>query len=103
NTGVACVGNMGSERRFNYSAMGDVVNTTSRIESNTKMLGVDIVVSDDTVRAAPGFAVLEAGELLMKGKSRPVKLYALIGNEQTAATAEFQDLARVHARLMRNI
>jgi adenylate cyclase len=103
NTGEASVGNMGSERRFNYSAMGDVVNTTARIESNTKMLGFDIVVSDSTIQAAPGFAVLEAGELLMKGKSRPVKLYALVGDEQVAATAEFQDLARLHERLMRSI
>jgi adenylate cyclase len=67
------------------------------------MLGADIVVSEETLRAAPGFAVLEAGELLMKGKSRPVKLFALIGDEDVAATAEFQDLARVHGRLMQTI
>jgi adenylate cyclase len=103
NTGLACVGNMGSERRFNYSAMGDVVNTTSRIESNSKTLGLDIVVSDDTVKVAPGFALLEAGELLMKGKSRPVKLFALVGDEQTAATAEFQELARHHASMTQAI
>ena len=39
----------------------------------------------------------------MKGKSRPVKLFALIGDEQTAASAEFLDLARVHVRLMQTI
>jgi adenylate cyclase len=100
NTGEACVGNMGSERRFNYSAMGDVVNTTSRIESNTKLLGLDIVLSDDTARAAPGFAMLEAGELLMKGKSRPVKLYALVGDEEVAASTEFKELAFHHAQLV---
>jgi adenylate cyclase len=103
NTGMACVGNMGSERRFNYSAMGDVVNTTSRIESNTKELGVDIVISDDSARDAAGFAMLEAGELLMKGKSRPVKLFALVGDEETAASAEFKELAKYHARLMEAI
>jgi adenylate cyclase len=100
NTGVACVGNMGSERRFNYSAMGDVVNTTSRIESNTKEIGIDIVISDDTARLAPGFAVLEAGELLMKGKSKPVKLFGLVGDEQTAQSAEFLELAGQHAALL---
>ena len=102
-TGLACVGNMGSERRFNYSAMGDVVNTTSRIESNTKELGVDIVVSDDIARAVAGFAVLEAGELLMKGKSRPVKLFGLVGDEETAASAEFKELARHHIQLLEAI
>ncbi len=100
NTGVACVGNMGSERRFNYSAMGDVVNTTSRIESNCKLLGADIVISDDVARAVPGFAFLEAGELIMKGKSRPVKLYGLVGDEQTAASPEFKELSRRHAELL---
>lgn len=100
NTGVACVGNMGSERRFNYSAMGDVVNTTSRIESNTKLLGIDIVISDHTARAVPGYAMLEAGELTMKGKSHPVKLFGLVGDEKTAASAEFIELSRRHAELL---
>jgi adenylate cyclase len=99
-TGLACVGNMGSERRFNYSAMGDVVNTTSRIESNTKELGCDIVISDDIARAVPSFAMLEAGELLMKGKSKPVKLFALVGDEGAAARPEFKELARYHAELL---
>jgi adenylate cyclase len=103
NTGIACVGNMGSQRRFNYSAMGDVVNTTSRIESNTKEIGIDIVISDDTARAAPGFALLEAGELLMKGKSKPVKLFGLVGDEQTAASAGFIALARHHAEMLEAI
>jgi adenylate cyclase len=103
NTGIACVGNMGSERRFNYSAMGDVVNTTSRIESNTKEIGIDIVLSADTARLAPGFAVLEAGELLMKGKSKPVKLFGLVGDEQTAASADFIALARHHANMLEAI
>jgi adenylate cyclase len=100
NTGTACVGNMGSERRFNYSAMGDVVNTTARIESNTKELGIDIVISDDTARAVAGFALLEAGELTMKGKSHPVKLFGLVGDEKTAASPEFMQLAAHHAALL---
>jgi adenylate cyclase len=99
-TGEACVGNMGSERRFNYSVMGDVVNTTSRIESSSKEVGADIVISADTTFAAPGFAFLEAGALGLKGKSQPVKLYALVGDEKTAATAEFAELARRHGELI---
>jgi adenylate cyclase len=99
-TGEACVGNMGSERRFNYSVMGDVVNTTSRIESSCKEVGADIVVSDQTIGAAPGFAFLEAGALALKGKSQPVKLYALVGDEQTATSPEFGELAGRHAELL---
>ena len=100
NAGLACVGNMGSARRFNYSAMGDVVNVAARIESATKSFGVDILVSEDVVRAAPGMAVLEAGEILLKGKSQPSKLFALVGGEEIATTSEFAELTRLHASLL---
>lgn len=76
NFGVACVGNMGSEKRFNYSAMGDVVNVSARIESATKAFGTDILVSEEVAKAASGIATVEAGEILLKGKSIPSKLYA---------------------------
>ncbi len=100
NTGIACVGNMGSERRFNYSALGDVVNTAARIESACKVFGLDLLISEDVAHAARGFAVLEADALLLKGKARPTKLYALVGDEATAASAGFKQLAERHARLL---
>jgi adenylate cyclase len=103
NTGEACVGNMGSERRFNYSAMGDAVNTTSRIESACKDVGFDIVVSADTAKLVEGFALLEAGDLQLKGKSQRVKLFALFGDEAFAATPEFMELARLHAEMRKAI
>jgi adenylate cyclase len=100
NFGIAAVGNMGSEIRFNYSAMGDVVNTAARIESTTKEFGVDLLVSEDVANAALGMALLEAGEILLKGKSRPTKLYALAGDETLAADAQFAELARAHAAML---
>jgi adenylate cyclase len=103
NTGIACVGNMGSERRFNYSALGDVVNTAARIESSSKVFGLDLLLSEDVARAAGGFAMLEAGELLLKGKARPTKLFALLGDEAMAASAGFQELSQQHARLLEAI
>jgi adenylate cyclase len=99
NAGVACVGNMGSAKRFNYSAMGDVVNVAARIESATKSFGVDILVSEDVARAAPSMAFLEAGEILLKGKSQPSKLLALVGAEEFASSAEFAELKRLHESL----
>ena len=100
NTGEACVGNMGSERRFNYSAMGDVVNTTSRIESACKEVGFDILVSGETARLVSSFALLEAGDYDLKGKSQRVKLFALLGDEAFAATTTFKELAKLHAELL---
>jgi adenylate cyclase len=98
--GEACVGNMGSQRRFNYSAMGDVVNTSARIESSCKAVGMDIVVSEEITRAVPSFAFLEAGALGLKGKSRPMKLFGMVGDEQKAASPEFAELSRRHAELL---
>ncbi|QDL97078.1 adenylate/guanylate cyclase domain-containing protein [Rhodopseudomonas palustris] len=99
NTGVACVGNMGSARRFNYSAMGDVVNVAARIESASKEFGTDLLVSEEVARAAPALALLEAGEIRLKGKSRPTRLYALVGDEAFAASERFAELQRLHRGL----
>jgi adenylate cyclase len=100
NAGLACVGNMGSQRRFNYSAMGDVVNVAARIESASKALNVDLLVSEDVVRRVKGIALLEAGEILLKGKSRPTKIYAIAGDDTMAGSPEFAELKRQHGALL---
>jgi adenylate cyclase len=100
NTGEACVGNMGSLRRFNYSAVGDAVNISARIESASKSFGTDILVSEDTATAAPGFALLEVDEVLLKGKAKPVKLFALYGDAATASSPAFTALQADHGSMM---
>ena len=68
-TGLACVGNMGAETRFNYSAVGDAVNIAARIESACKEVGFDILVSEATATSLTRHAMLDAGALSLKGKS----------------------------------
>ncbi|MCM5552909.1 CHASE2 domain-containing protein [Pleomorphomonas sp. NRK KF1] len=96
NTGEACVGNLGSAQRFSYSALGDSVNLASRIESLTKFYGVDIAVSEFTRQAVPDFAFLELDLVRVKGRSAPVRLHALLGDETMAVRPEFTSLHQQH-------
>jgi adenylate cyclase len=100
NTGECCVGNLGSLRRFDYSAIGDEVNLASRLEGSTKIFGVDIIGSETTRAEAPEFAWLEIDSVLVKGKTRPVGLHALAGDQALAASDEFAQLSRLHAEML---
>lgn len=100
NTGDACVGNMGSLRRFNYSVVGDAVNTAARIEASCKDLGAEILVSAETALRAKGLAFLEAGATMLKGKAKPAMLYALVGDENVAASGHFQHWSELHADML---
>lgn len=99
-TGLACVGNMGAETRFNYSAVGDAVNIASRIESACKDISFDILVSEPTASLLSDCALLEAGALTLKGKSMRTKLFAVVGDAHMARSAEFVELQAVHKRLV---
>lgn len=98
-SGPACVGNIGSQNRFNYSAIGAVVNQASRIEGACRHVGYDILVSGSTANGAAGLALLPAGHLDLRGVSEHVTSYILVGDEQLAASASFHDLREKHAAL----
>ncbi|MDK1494420.1 adenylate/guanylate cyclase domain-containing protein [Sinorhizobium sp. 7-81] len=99
-TGIACVGNMGAEAHFNYSAVGDTVNVAARIEASCKDVLFDILVSEETAKALPGHALLEAGALALKGKSTRSRLFAVVGDEKIGASAEFAELRCLHLKLV---
>ena len=92
---------MGAESRFNYSAVGDAVNTTARIEAASKELAFDILVSASTAERLKGFAMLEAGSHALKGKSERIRLFLLLGDAKLAQTLEFQELHKIHAKLQK--
>ncbi|TIU06482.1 MAG: adenylate/guanylate cyclase domain-containing protein, partial [Mesorhizobium sp.] len=99
-TGVACVGNMGAESRFNYSAVGDAVNIAARIETTCKTVSFDILASDDTVRSLQGWALLDAGSLELKGKSTRTRINAVVGDENVGSSPDFAELRLLHGKLV---
>jgi len=99
-TGDALVGNMGLETRFDYSALGDTVNVASRVEGTCKEVGYDIVVADPLRRAAPAFALLEAGAVALKGKADRVPIHILVGDKAMAETGTFRLLRQSHGEAL---
>ena len=76
NTGEAVIGNMGSNNRFDYSAIGDAVNTAARLESATKEAGVDILIGESTAKKMPYDLTLLA-PIKVKGKAKALKVYTI--------------------------
>jgi adenylate cyclase len=93
NTGICVVGNMGSELRFDYSALGDSVNVAARIQSFAGNYGFPIAIGEDTESLiAEKFAFLELDYIAVKGRATPTHIYALMGHAHVRETKAFQDL-----------
>jgi len=87
NSGAAVVGNIGSEERMEYTAIGDTVNLAARLESATKDLGLEIIVSEQTYDAVrPLFRWKPAGDVAVRGRTEPVRAYSVEGATEKAAS-----------------
>ena len=80
NTGTCIVGNMGAETRLDYSVVGDAVNLGARLEAQTRQEDVPILVSEFTYLECPNIAFSQLGEVKVKGKEEPVKIYTPLFN-----------------------
>lgn len=100
NTGVCCVGNMGSDQRFDYSVLGDPVNLASRLEGQSKAYGVTIVIGESTYKNVQDLACIELDLIQVKGKTEAVRIYSVLGDDSVAQKTEFIAYAEHHANLL---
>lgn len=88
-TGVANVGNFGSALRFDYTAIGDSINLTSRLEGLNKFLGTDILLTEDLLRSVEGkFITRTVGKFRFKGFERIVEVHELVGEMESANSTQ---------------
>lgn len=83
-SGDAVVGNLGSDRLFDYTVVGDTVNLAARLESVNKQFGTRVMVSADTwEKTGDSFVAREMGMVEVKGKSRPVRIHEIMAGAET--------------------
>jgi len=100
NSGLCCVGNMGTRQHLSYSLIGDTVNVASRLEGLTKQYGVPIIVGDTLAEQLAGFALIELDCVRLVGRDEPESVFALLGDETVRGEAGFAALAATHAAML---
>lgn len=83
--GPALVGNFGGNRFFDYTAYGDSINIAARLEAANKHLGTRICVSASVAEAADNFQGRPVGELMLRGRSEPLRAFEPLAQAQFAA------------------
>jgi adenylate cyclase len=101
NSGSCVVGNIGSEKRFDYSVLGDAVNLASRLEGQTKRYGVDIIVGPDTADAVRNdLCVLDLDSLLVQGKNMAVTISTILDYQDLGKSDEIESQKSMHKKML---
>ena len=95
-SGNMLLGNVGAMDHYEYRAVGDIVNTVTRIENLNKHLGTRILVSAEVLSGLDGFITRDVGRFLLRGKSKPVAVHELLGRMEESGK-ELTQLCRFFA------
>jgi len=81
-SGPMVVGNLGSQRRFDYTAIGDSVNLAARLEGLNKYFGTEILISETVAnKLSDAFPLCPIGKVAVKGKSQAVSISTVVPTE----------------------
>ncbi|MGL5017803.1 MAG: CHASE2 domain-containing protein [Luteolibacter sp.] len=90
NTGLVLAGNLGSSRRFDYTVIGDTVNSAARLEGLNKMLGTSILVAESVIKKCEHperFLTRRMGNYVVKGRKNSISVYEILGYSAAPAAA----------------
>ena len=100
--GPMALGNVGAADHYEYRAVGDVVNTASRIQALNKLLGTRVLASEQVIREVDGVLTRPVGTFLLPGKSRPIAVHEIVCPREQATpqalerSAAFEEIMRLH-------